>query len=66
LKPCLSCADQAKREVVKKHSLRCTFCGYGVFRSAPPEHCLMCQAKNAWIRAPRRPSTLEVGAVSGF
>ena len=43
-----------------KRSLVCTLCGYGVFRSAPPERCPMCQAENAWIHAPRRSSTMLV------
>ena len=53
---------EQEREVAKKRSLRCTFCGYGVFRSAPPERCPMCQAENAWIHAPRRSSAMSVTA----
>jgi CheY-like chemotaxis protein len=45
-----------------KRSLVCTLCGYGVFRSAPPERCPMCQAESAWILAPSRSSTMLVTA----
>lgn len=41
--------EQAGRADLKKRSLVCTLCGYGVFRSVPPERCPMCQAENAWI-----------------
>jgi CheY-like chemotaxis protein len=43
---------------LKKRSLVCTLCGYGVFRAAPPGRCPMCQAENAWIHASARSSML--------
>jgi rubrerythrin len=43
--------------VPSKRSLRCTACGYGVFRSAPPERCPMCQITGAWVRTPLRSPT---------
>lgn len=49
--------DQAERAGLTKRSLVCTLCGYGVFRSAPPERCPMCQAETAWIHSPTRLST---------
>lgn len=39
-------------ETARKLDLRCAECGYGVLRPAPPRRCPMCQAENAWIRAP--------------
>ena len=54
--------DRAGREALKKRSFLCTLCGYGVFRSAPPERCPMCQADSGWIRAPKRWSSILVTA----
>lgn len=47
--------DRSGRERSTKRSLACAVCGYGVFRSRPPERCPMCQAEQAWLHAPRRP-----------
>lgn len=41
-----------------KRSLTCAVCGYGVFRSRPPERCPMCQSEKAWSHAPRRSATV--------
>lgn len=51
----------AKRDL-NKRSLTCTLCGYGVFRSAPPERCPMCQAENSWTHASGRSSTMLLPA----
>jgi CheY-like chemotaxis protein len=48
---------QSEAATPRKLNLRCTCCGYGIFRSTPPERCPMCQAENAWIYAPSRAST---------
>jgi CheY-like chemotaxis protein len=48
---------QSEAETPRKLNLRCACCGYGVFRSTPPERCPMCQVEKAWIYAPSRAST---------
>jgi len=57
----LSLVTELKPEVARKLNLRCTRCGYGVFRASPPERCPMCQASSAWVHLPMRPSAVAVG-----
>jgi len=41
--------------VLRKRSLKCSVCGYGIARAAPPERCPMCQAVGSWAHPPWRP-----------
>lgn len=50
--------DSQPAEPARKLDLRCTACGYGVLRSAPPRRCPMCQAENVWIHAPSEAATV--------
>ena len=45
----------------QKRAVReCSSCGYGIVCSAPPSRCPMCQARDSWIQAQRRPFRAEV------
>jgi rubrerythrin len=44
--------------VVRKLSLKCSSCGYGIVRAEPPDRCPMCQRETTWTHAPWRPYTL--------
>lgn len=41
--------------LLQRLGLECSWCGYGIARSAPPERCPMCQSEGAWIHTPWRP-----------
>jgi CheY-like chemotaxis protein len=46
---------------MRKRSLVCDSCGYGILRPTPPVRCPMCQAENAWVD-PRRLSASLLSA----
>jgi hypothetical protein len=45
----------AVAEEAARPTFRCSVCGYGIARSAPPEHCPMCHNDGAWVYTSRRP-----------
>jgi rubrerythrin len=47
--------EEPRLALLRKRSLECSSCGYGIARSTPPERCPMCQAVETWTHTPWRP-----------
>jgi CheY-like chemotaxis protein len=41
--------------VLRRPTMECSVCGYGITRSMPPERCPMCHSEDAWLYTSRRP-----------
>ena len=48
--------------LLRKLTLECSVCGYGVTRATPPERCPMCQSEGAWNHTPWRPWSRDLTA----